>query len=513
MPQYAAVDIGSNSVRLLVADAAPREPLPQITRLVEERQVTRLGESVFRDGSISDKAMQEVAGVLAQMRETWEKYDVVGARAVATSATRDASNQAEFIKRASEAIGLRVETISGQEEARLIQLGALAVWPHPKQRVLIVDVGGGSAELIHAESGRLVSAFSRPLGAVRLQTAFLNNDPPTAMQLQRLRSFIDEKLAVTLPKLGDRRFDRVIATSSSAAAVVSAVNRVPRAKRDAADRLRARTVEVRRLYKDLIRRDVTSRQKVPGIGPRRAEIIIPGTAVFLAVLETFQLPSLYYCAAGVRQGIVADLALRRVGRELSRLSTDERKVVEGVARRYGVEIRHARKLADFANSLFVALEPLHRLAPNYGKFLEAACYLLDTGHYISDTSHHKHSYYIINNSDLPGFTDSERTLVGMLCRYHRKALPGPRHSEYVSLPAETKKTLALMIPMLRLADGLDRTRDQRVESVSCELRAGSVNLLLRSNMKTDLEQWAVEQVAEPFRQVYDRTLSVSVQRG
>ena len=173
----------------------------------------------------------------------------------------------------------------------------------------------------------------------------------------------------------------------------------------------------------------------------------------------------------------------------------------------------ARKLADFANSLFVSLEPLHRLTPNHGKFLEAACYLVDTGHYISDTSHHKHSYYIINNSDLPGFTDSERALVGMLCRYHRKALPSPRHSDYISLPEETKKTLALMIPMLRLADGLDRTRDQRVESVSCELRAGSVNLLLRSNMKTDLEQWAVEQVAEPFRQVYDRTLSVSVQRG
>lgn len=512
MPQYAAVDIGSNSVRLLVADAVSREPLPRITRLLEDRQVTRLGESVFQDGYISSGAMTGVCSVLAKMRQMWQRYDVVGVRAVATSATRDTSNQAEFLERASAAIGVNVETISGQEEARLIQLGVAAQWPHPGQRVLIVDVGGGSAELIHADSDRLVTGFSRPLGAVRLQSAFLKDDPPTETQLERMRAFIRGKLAVTLPKMGNKTYKRAIATSASASAIVCAINRVSRARRDTADRLRARTPELRRLFRDLVSRDLAGRRKITGIGPRRAEIIVPGAAVFLEVLEAFRLPAMYYCTAGVRDGIVADLAMRRVGRELTRLSREERQTIEALSRRYGVEVSHARKLADFANSIFASLESLHRLPAFTGKLLEAASYLCDIGHYISDTSHHKHSQYIVANSDLPGFTDAERTLISMLCRYHRKSLPGPRHPEYLTLAPEARRTLSLLIPILRLADGLDRTRDQRVESVSCELRPGSVNLLLRSNMKTDLEQWAVEQASGPFRQIYERDLVVSVQK-
>lgn len=511
MPQYAAVDIGSNSIRLLVADATP-EPLPRVTRLIEDRQVTRLGESVFNEGVISPKAMENVCAVLDRMRQTWQKYELAGIRVVATSATRDAGNQAEFIERATAAIGAPVETISGQEEARLIQLGVQSVWPHLQQRILIVDVGGGSAELILAENGHMSAGYSRPLGAVRLQSAFIHNDPPTQVEIDRLRDYIAEKINVAIPRMGGRQYDRVIATSASAAAVVCAINRVPRTKREGANRLKATTPQIRKLFKDLIDRNIEQRRKITGIGPRRAEIIIPGAAVFLTILETFSLPSLYYCDAGVRDGIIADLAIRRVGRELAALSHEQRQVVEALAKRFGIEVRHTRKLANFGQSLFASLEPLHRLPVYFGKLLEAACYLCDSGHYISDTSHHKHSFYIISNADLAGFTDQERNFIALLCRYHRKALPNPRHIDYQSLPPDLRRPLMLLIPILRLVDGLDRSRDQRVESVSCQLKGGNVVLVLRSNMETGLEQWAVERVAVPFRQVYDRALSVTVEK-
>lgn len=518
MPQYAAVDLGSNSVRLLVADVAPgnshghgKQP-PKLTRLAEDRQVTRVGASVFHSGIVSPEAMTEVCTVLERMRATWQKFDVLNIRAVATSATRDAGNQAEFIERASAAIGAPVEIISGQEEARLIHLGVECVWPHPQEQVLMVDVGGGSAEVIVAESGRLAAAWSRPLGSVRLQETFLQSDPATKTELHRLREFIEEKLAVALPRLRGRQFQRVIGTSASASAMVSAVHRITRPKRDQADRLRATTAQVRRLYKELTQKTLEERRKVTGIGPRRAEIIVPGVAVFLTILETLNLPAIHYCAAGLRDGLVADLAERRGGRDTARLGREQKAVVETVARRFGVDLRHARKLAEFGRGLFASLEPLHRLPPYFGQLLEAACYLYDIGHFISDTSHHKHSQYIVSNSDLAGFTGSERHLIAQLCRYHRKAMPNQRHSDFQALGPENRRALLLLIPLLRLVDGLDRSRAQRVDSVTCDLSGADVVLRLRSNMDTDLEQWAVERVADPFRQVYQRGLAVSVSK-
>ncbi len=173
----------------------------------------------------------------------------------------------------------------------------------------------------------------------------------------------------------------------------------------------------------------------------------------------------------------------------------------------------SRKIAQFSRSLFASLEPLHRLPPYFGKLLEAACYLVNCGHLISSTGHHKHSYYIVSNADLAGFTDQERMFIALLCRYHRKAMPNTRHTDYLGLLPEFRRPFLLLLPILRLVDGLHRAGDQRVESVSCQLKSGNVNLILRSDMETGLEQWALERVALPFRQIYQRSLSVSVERS
>jgi exopolyphosphatase/guanosine-5'-triphosphate,3'-diphosphate pyrophosphatase len=512
MPQYAAVDIGSNSVRMLVAEVTTKAGRPQIRRLAEERQVTRLGESVFTAGRLSEAAISDVCGVLERMKTIWQGFPVTGVRAVATSATRDAGNQQDFVNRASLAIGTRVETISGQEEARLIHLGVETSWPHPDKRLLIVDVGGGSAELIAAENGRMVRGDSRPLGAVRLQTAFLKSDPPDAKELTQMTQFIQAKLAPTIARIGTRAFQRMIATSASASAAISAVHRIPRSDRDQADRRRVTAAQLRRLYRDLSSRTLAQRRRVTGIGPRRAEIIVPGVAVFLAVLEALKLPSLYYSSAGLRDGLVADLAARGSAEERGQLSAEQRKVVIAMARRFGVDVPHARRVAEFAQDLFTALQPLHRLTAPWGRLLEAACYLRDSGHFISGTSHHKHSEYIVANSDLAGFRDDERKLVAHLCRYHRKSLPSERHTDYSALPPESQAALLRLIPILRLADGLEQEPEHRVSSVSCSIGLDSVALTLRTNLQAELEQWAVEQVGGPFRSIYGKSLVMKVER-
>jgi exopolyphosphatase/guanosine-5'-triphosphate,3'-diphosphate pyrophosphatase len=506
MPRYAAVDIGSNSVRLLVADAAGNMPLQT---LAEDRSVTRLGESVFRQGRISEEALAFLCEQLTRMAAILQKHDVHAVRAVATAAVRDASNRAEFLERAALALGARIEVISGQEEARLIHLGVCARWPHPRERRLLLDIGGGSAEVMLSESGRLVEAFSKPLGAVRLNEVFLKSNPPTAQELHRLEQFIDEKLQPALDRIGAGPFDRMIVTSASAAAIVCAANRIPRPRREEADRLRATASQVRKLYHQLASQTLAARRKVVGIGPRRAEIIVSGAAVFNRVLDLFEQPSMYYSVAGVRDGIVADLLARGAGRELSRLSREQRQVVESMVRRYGVDLKHARHVAGLTQQIFESAVLLHRLPPAWGKVLEAAAYLCDIGHFVSDTGHHKHSAYLVDNSDLPGFTDQERRFIALLCRFHRKSLPAPRHEPYQTLDPESRKALLLLIPLLRLADALEESQEQKVTRVRLEARNGTLLAAIQHSGDADLEQWAAERLSELFRQVYGLPVSVT----
>src|SRR5436305_8278478 len=216
MARYAAVDIGSNSVRMLAAEVAGG----QTRILAEDREVTRLGESVFRSGQISADALQFLLATLSRMAGIYARLDVAGVRAVATSAVRDASNQHDFLAKTSGVLGTSVEIISGPEEARLIHLGVQSRWPRPKETTLTIDVGGGSAELIISRGSEIIDAVSKPLGAVWLTEMFLKDVPPSPIELDRLTAFIAEKLQPFCQEHGDKKFDRAIATSASAAAVV-----------------------------------------------------------------------------------------------------------------------------------------------------------------------------------------------------------------------------------------------------------------------------------------------------
>jgi exopolyphosphatase/guanosine-5'-triphosphate,3'-diphosphate pyrophosphatase len=510
MLRYAAVDIGSNSTRMLAAEVIPGQP-PKV--LASEREVTRLGASVFQDGRLSNQAIEETVRVLARMAEIYRKLDTVGVRAVATSAVRDASNQGEFIARASNALGTQVEIITGREEARLIHQGVMSRWPHPDKRVLIVDIGGGSGEIIASEDGHLIDAVSKPVGAVRLQEMFLHGDPPAQRELHQLTEFIDAKLEGAIGRMG-MRWDRVIATSATAAAVVCAVNRVSRSRRDQADRLRASTAQIRKLYRTLAALDLNGRRKVAGIGPRRAEIIVAGTGTLLRILERFHASSAYYSSAGVRDGIIADMAARGVGGERTRLSADQRNEVERVATRFGAVLKRARRVARFAQVLYNRLQPLHELPLNYGRLLEAAAYFCETGHYINDSAHHKHAYYIVSNVDLSGFENREREFIANLCRYHRKAMPSAAHPEYQALSPDDRRPLLLLIPVLRLADNLARSpENEEVEIVSCELQASRIMVRLRAPRQPDLAEWAASRVSDVFEEVYGKTVVVTHERG
>jgi exopolyphosphatase/guanosine-5'-triphosphate,3'-diphosphate pyrophosphatase len=222
------------------------------------------------------------------------------------------------------------------------------------------------------------------------------------------------------------------------------------------------------------------------------------------------MPSLSYSAAGVRDGIIADLAARGAGRELSRLTSEQRAMVEAMAERYGVPMRHAQKVARLANDLFHDLQSVHQLAPSYGSLLEASAYLYDVGHFVSDSRHHKHSYYLVANSDMPGFNIAERGIIANLCRYHRKNMPLPEHENLRTLSPEDQRAVGILAPMLRLADSLDRGNGQKVRSLECSVHEKEivVNVHAPGSAGLELELWAAGRLDALFRQMYGRRLSI-----
>ena len=509
MSRYAAIDIGSNSIRMLAAEVdADGKMVP----LAAERQVVRLGTSVFREGRLNESTMNLACEVLSSMAAIYRRHDVLAVRAVGTAALRDAANQPEFLARAATVLGTPVEVISGLEEARLVHLGVQSQWRHSKQRLLIADVGGGSTELIFSENGRIVESFSKPLGAVRLTELFLKSDPADAHELLRMQKYIQERIAGPVARFGAVKLDRMIATSSTAAALVCAVNRVRRSRRDLADRLPATAAQVRRLHQQVSSMNLEGRRTITGIGPKRAEIVIAGVSVLHQIVERFRLPRLYYSTAGVREGVVADLAHRKVGLAQARLEPDRKRVVSALSRRYGLAAQHVRKVAEWSAVLFERLRAIHGLPAMHGQLLEAAAYLYNIGHWVNESRHHKHSLYLVANSDLAGFSDWERMVIACLCRYHRKSMPQLTHPEFVSLDAESRRAVVLLAPLLRIAVALDQSQDQRVEGLRVETAERAVELQLESRLDVDVERWHAERVAAVFRETYGLSLQVRIGR-
>jgi exopolyphosphatase/guanosine-5'-triphosphate,3'-diphosphate pyrophosphatase len=303
--RYAAIDVGSNSIRLLVSevDAGGRT-----MRLHAERDVVRLSEGVFRDGRLTGAATDQACRVLARMTAAIRRHEVAGVRAVATSAVRDAANAGKFMHRASDTLGFPVDVIGGLEEARLVRRGVSARWPSRRGRVLVADVGGGSAQLILSDGDDVVAEASLPLGAVRLTEMFIRTDPPMPSELAEMRRFIRTTLQEPSERPARAGVRRLIATSATAGAVVCAANGIPRSRRDDADRASATAGEVRDLLDTLAGSDAAGRVLVAGIGRRRAEIIVAGVAVLEAVVACVAVPALYYSTAGVCDGIIAELA-------------------------------------------------------------------------------------------------------------------------------------------------------------------------------------------------------------
>jgi exopolyphosphatase/guanosine-5'-triphosphate,3'-diphosphate pyrophosphatase len=485
----AAIDVGTNAVRLEIARVLPDGALET---LHQERDPIRPGEGVFLSGRMAPEVADRLVWTMRRYAALCRRYRA-RVRAVATSAIREAKNGRDVARRVRESAGIELEVVSGREEARLICLGVLQGRPAGSRSVLL-DIGGGSTEVATAQGERPTHLWSVPLGAVRLTQIFGTSGRVSASRLAALRSFAAEAFREAMPD-HPRRALPALGSSGTIEAVVGFASREKRASRGdvagAVEELASMSVEARRKHFD----------------PRRAEIVVAGAAILEAAMRHLGLAALTAVGTGLRNGILLELS--RAG---ERPDGESAEAMIALGRRFGFDEAHATQVARLALILYDALERVHGLPPRARLILEAAALLHDVGHAVSVHSHHKHTYYLVSNADLPGFPDRERELVALVARYHRRSVPGRGRRDLEALTASELRTVRKLVALLRVADALDRSHQQQVRDLRVAASGLSVELRVGARGPLDLELWDAAREAVLFQRVFSRRLSVAAPR-
>lgn len=499
MRTYAAVDIGSNSVRLSIG----RFQRGRIKVIHQDREVTRLGEGVFRNGSLDPAAMALTIDVLKRFRRATQKTNADRVRVVATSATRDAKNSRVFTDWVRSTTGWTPDVISGLEEGRLIHLGIISNTNLAGKRALMIDLGGGSCELTLSRGQHIEEIISLPLGAVRLTQDFLRYDPPKDGEVRKLRDFIGEELSRLTNKYAAFKPESVIATSGSAAALTAAAspgrgNTATAAQvRSVAERLKSMTVQ--------------QRQALKGINAKRAEIIVAGSEVFAQIMSTLRLRSMRYLPLGLRDGLLAQMAAEDNAASQSRrhLQMEREDALMNLAKRFHIDLGNSKHVRALAMQLFDGLRSVHELPSDYSEWLAAAALLQEIGAYVSQRGRHRHAFYLISHSEIFGFTPLQRNIIAAIARYQGKSKPSPADRELKLLPAEEHQRIAKAVMILRIARALNQGRNLSVKQVKTRMVGEKVRLTLTGHKRAELEVWAVEREVPYFREVFGRELFVS----
>ncbi len=503
--KIAALDVGTNSIHLLIARVAADG---QVEPLDRAKDMVRLGDSAFK-GVISPDAFARATECIRRFRAQAERAGVDAVIAVATSAVREAENGGDFVRVVRDETGIELTVIRGEQEARLIYLGARGALNLAGRKALIIDIGGGSVELIVGDAREAHYATSLKLGVLRLLDQWPLADPPTSDQRLRLAEHLHRTLEAPTAAIRKIGFDIVAMSSGTARAVAELIPTT------STDKPRAVAFkDVWALEEKLCAMTAAERSRLPNLDPKRVDSIVPGVILVRSLLEVVHADSYVLSEAALREGLVADYAARNgPGIQLIDEYPDlRRRSVVRLMRRCNANQAHAEHVARLALDLFRGLRPLHGLANADGELLEYAALLHDIGFHIAPSKHHKHSAYLVENADLQGFTAEEVQTLAQVVRYHRKATPKEGHPGYAALPANGKQKVRALAAILRLADGLDRGYAQLVRGVRCRIADKAVDITLMSTSDAELELWGARRKRDLAEEVFDRRLKFTVER-
>jgi exopolyphosphatase/guanosine-5'-triphosphate,3'-diphosphate pyrophosphatase len=501
MPRFAAIDVGSNASRLLIAEAPSAEAW---TAVAQRRAPVRLGHSVFVTGKLDPAAIEELVRTMREFREALQTHGVERYRAVVTASARDAENAADLLE-AVAGVGIDLEAIDGTEEARLVKLAVGQRIPLADRRALLCDLGGGSLELSEVHDDEVRFSTSLAIGTVRMLETFLDDGKPvTKAQARLLDEYVERVLGPVRENFARRNYDVVAGTGGNFDTIASLCG-----VRGAA----IPTIDVRRaraLLGPMSKLSASERRKRYDLRPDRADVIVPALHVLLAVAELARTEFVVAPGVGVKEGILQDL-LDRYFRGGDPRADEARAVRAAIhlGRRYRFDEIHATQVDRLAVQLFDHLQRLHRLGDQERTLLRVAALLHDIGDFVHNAAHHKHTQYIIEHSDLMGLSPNQRLIVGCIARYHRRAPPSTKHASFRKLGPADRRKVRQLSSILRLADALDRSHRSKVHQLTIEIDDAEVRIRPSGPEDLSLEVWTAERKAALFERTFRRKVTVT----
>jgi exopolyphosphatase/guanosine-5'-triphosphate,3'-diphosphate pyrophosphatase len=500
--RLAAIDIGTNSIRLIVA-----EPLRggNYRILDEEKESTRLGEKLGANGRLDPAAIEKSLGALRRMKQIAEGFQTTDLKTIATCAVREAENGDEFVRRARDELGIEIEIITAEQEAMLAFASVQRAFDLTNQHVAVVDIGGGSTEIVLAFGNLIEAVYTTQLGAVRL--AEVHPDTASVEGFDTLLTSIDRHLRkhTKNPVFVPHTLFGSGGTFTSLAAMVMAAKGQERLPVRGYQVTRA---EVRHLLDRLRKLPLKERAGVPGLSPDRADIIVAGLAIVDRVMDRFEVNSVQVHNRGVRDGLLLTMIDRSLGKPADD-PHDRDAALDRLAASCGCEMAHGRHVAKLAGLIYSQLAATYQLNPSDRPLLEAAAKLQDVGYLINYDQHHKHSYHLILHSRLEGFQPHELELIANVARYHRGADPKRKHANFRQLTEHAQQRVRQMAAILRIAGGLDRSNTQQVTDLAIEPGPrGNLTLRVFSKQFPEVDIWGARKRSKLFEKTFDALLAI-----
>jgi len=502
MPKLAAIDVGSNAMRLVIASL---DEDGQLRLIQTSRESVRLGDDVFGRYEISENKLIEGIEAFIRFRKLINHHKVKVIRAVGTSALREARNRSYFINQIAKATDISIDVISAEEEARLEHLATSKTLDIQNKLAMLIDIGGGSVEVTIATQKEIIATESFAIGAVRLMQLLEQKKRGEDV----FRKLVQEYVKVTDIRLrkevANRKIDVCIATGGNVESLGDLRVEICRGKTNTSVTIE----ELDIILKELQSRSYESRVKDFKLRSDRADVIIPAALILQNIAREANVKEILIPRVGVKDGLLIDMADKLQAGDFEQLSRAQ--VITSahlLGRKYDYEQQHASNVARFALDLFDSTMKLHKVGRDERLLLEVAALLHDVGYYISVTSHHKHSYYIINSSPLVGLDDSQKALIANVVRYHRRAFPKPNHREFYELTPEKRQIVLKLAAILRLAEALDREHVNRVKKIRATTAAKKFRIHLEGDGDMLLEKWALSHGCQLFEKIFKKKVQI-----
>jgi exopolyphosphatase / guanosine-5'-triphosphate,3'-diphosphate pyrophosphatase len=501
----AAIDLGTNSFHMVIVKIDKEKNSFKVVDRVKEN--VRLGSGSSDMKYLTEEAMVRGIESLRRFKKVADAYEAP-IRAIATSAVREALNQNEFIRRVYAELDLKIEVASGFEEARLIYLGIIQALPLQNKSVLMIDIGGGSTEYLVGKKREIFYENSLKLGAIRLTQRFFTGEELTEEKIKECRKYVAGNLAPVVRQMKKSRHQTVVGSSGT----ITALARIIRLQRgDLNDTSMNGFVFTSKELTEAVAllckaKTVKQRMKIAGLDAARADIIVSGAIILEQSFKHLRIKQMTVSEFALREGIILDTIEKKYNvKDFHALDNIRYKSVLHLAETFRYEKEHSHHVANLAIKIFDQTQSLHKLGRMERDFLEAAAILHEIGIFLSHAQHHRHAHYLIKNSELLGYSDNEKELIGNIARYHRKSHPKPKHEGFALLNNEDQNIVKMLSSMIRIADGLDRTHSSAVKDLKVKKSGKTVKILLRKakGKNLEMEMWGADRKKELFEEVFD----------